>query len=314
MADDIHNFVLIFTSIVWEAFPFIVFGAVVSGLLEEFVPQRIILKIFPKKVLLSIVIAAHAGLLFPVCECGIVVILRRLISKGVPLASCLAYMLAGPIVNIIVIGSTWAAFAAHGIATQMVLLRVLLAILVAVTTSYIIHIIYGNRVNNCIKNIDVKEEARLGKGNQVSVVIDETSYLRYYILKTFVASRAILNDFIDIMVFLIIGALLAASVKLYIDIDRFNSIISYHPILSILLMMFVASLMSLCSEADAFVIASFVNISIPAKIAFLVYGPMIDIKLLVLYSSIFKYNAILVLVTSATTLVILMSYLVSIIM
>src|ERR1700722_8490059 len=103
--------------------PFIVIGAILAGILEEFLPQQAITRFLPKAVLPSIMIGSLLGLIFPMCECGIVVVMRRLLRKGLPLASCVAYMLAGPILNVIVLGSTYVAFRGHKVGPQMMAYR-----------------------------------------------------------------------------------------------------------------------------------------------------------------------------------------------
>src|SRR5215470_12624192 len=90
--------------------PFIVLGAVIAGILEEFVPQRLITRIIPRNRVWAILVGGLLGLPFPMCECGIIPIMRRLIRKGVPLSACTAYLLAGPIINVVVMGSTYTAF------------------------------------------------------------------------------------------------------------------------------------------------------------------------------------------------------------
>src|SRR5438093_9979304 len=95
------DFLKDFTSILWEAFPFVVLGAIIAGILEEVVPQQAIAKLVPKNPFLAVAIGAVLGLVFPMCECGIVPVMRRLLRKGLPLGTCVAYMLAGPIINLI---------------------------------------------------------------------------------------------------------------------------------------------------------------------------------------------------------------------
>ena len=106
----------------------------IAGILEEFVPQQAITRLIPKQPLLAVMLGGVLGLVFPMCECGIVAVMRRLLRKGLPLACCIAYMLAGPIINLVVICSTWVAFGPHGIGPQMVALRVGLGFVVAVIT------------------------------------------------------------------------------------------------------------------------------------------------------------------------------------
>src|SRR4051794_21705007 len=82
---NIANFIIIFTSILWEAFPFIVLGAVIAGMLEELLPQRLVARFLPRSRTLSILIGGVLGIIFPMCECGIIPVMRRLIRKGLPL-------------------------------------------------------------------------------------------------------------------------------------------------------------------------------------------------------------------------------------
>src|SRR3954451_18251155 len=108
--ETIRDFIICFTSILYEAMPFIVLGAVIAGVLEEVVPQQLIARIVPKNKYLAIGMSALLGLIFPMCECGIVPVMRRLLRKGLPLSCCTAYLLAGPIINVVVIISTAVAF------------------------------------------------------------------------------------------------------------------------------------------------------------------------------------------------------------
>jgi uncharacterized membrane protein YraQ (UPF0718 family) len=98
--DAIQEFFGCFTGILYEAMPFIVLGVVIAGILEELVPQQLIAKIIPRSRILAIAIGGFLGLLFPMCECGIIPVMRRLLRKGVPLSCCVCYMLAGPIINV----------------------------------------------------------------------------------------------------------------------------------------------------------------------------------------------------------------------
>src|SRR5947209_144614 len=99
-----------FLSILYEAMPFIVLGAVIAGFLEELVPQQLVSRFVPRNHAVAIGFSALLGLMFPMCECGIVPVMRRLLRKGLPLSCCVAYMLAGPIINVVVILSTMVAF------------------------------------------------------------------------------------------------------------------------------------------------------------------------------------------------------------
>src|SRR5205823_14705114 len=147
----LQEFFRCFTGILYEAMPFIVLGVVIAGILEEFVPQQLIAKLIPRSRVLAIAIGGFLGLLFPMCECGIIPVMRRLLRKGVPLSCCVCYMLAGPIINVVVMLSTFVAFSgmedltdSSGRATYqigglgMMSLRMGFGYLVAVGTSIIV--------------------------------------------------------------------------------------------------------------------------------------------------------------------------------
>src|SRR5207247_2436275 len=145
-----------------EAMPFIVLGAVIAGVLEEVVPQQLIARVVPKNKYLAIAMSALLGLIFPMCECGIVPVMRRLLRKGLPLSCCTAYLLAGPIINPVVILSTWVAFQvtdnkttmqafAAGRGPMIVVLRVLGGFLIAVITSLIVHRLHQTHGNDLLK-------------------------------------------------------------------------------------------------------------------------------------------------------------------
>jgi uncharacterized protein len=115
---------------------------------------------------------------------------------------------------------------------------------------------------------------------------------------------------VDITVFLILGAMLAAVAKQQIGADRIDALSREQPILAIPMMMFMAVIMCLCSEADAFVAASFKNMHISAKLAFLVLGPMLDLKLLLMYTRVFRARLIATIVTCVVVLVLILCLLV----
>src|SRR5215213_3576990 len=117
---EILDFIVLFSSVLWEAMPFIVLGAVIAGVLEEYLPQQLITRVLPRKVLPAVMVGGLLGLIFPMCECGIVVVMRRLLRKGLPLSCCIAYMLAGPILNPVVLFSTAIAFIPHQIGAEVV--------------------------------------------------------------------------------------------------------------------------------------------------------------------------------------------------
>jgi uncharacterized membrane protein YraQ (UPF0718 family) len=123
-------------------------------------------------------------------------------------------------------------------------------------------------------------------------------------------SGTALHDFVDITVFLILGSVLAAIAKQQIGSDQIDRFSQQQPLLAIPAMMLLAVLMCLCSEADAFVAASFTDMHISAKIAFLVLGPMLDLKLLMMFTRVFKTRLIVTIVCCTVILTLIFSLLV----
>jgi uncharacterized membrane protein YraQ (UPF0718 family) len=293
----VKDFISVFLSIVWEAFPFIVLGSVIAGFLEEFVPQRLISRILPRNRLVSIPIGALLGLVFPMCECGIIPVMRRLLRKGLPLSCCVAYLLAGPVINVVVLLSTYAAFSGANIPVgsarlvpqmpgwMMVSMRAGLAFLVAIGTALIVERRYRRYGNSLLMPLAMPPSSDKLKPEAAGEVEEERPGL---LRRMGNVSETALHDFTDILVFLIIGALLSASVRMWLTQDMIAEWSSSWPLLPILIMMGLAILLCLCSEADAFVAASYLTLQPAAKLAFLVLGPMMDIKLYVLYTRVFR--------------------------
>jgi len=285
----IKDFLLIFTSIFYEALPFIVVGALVAGLLEEFLPGKLLTRWFPKNPIAGAVLGSGLGLVFPMCECGIVPIMRRLLRKGLPLSGCTAYLLAGPVINPVVLFSTFIAFSGMGEnpgqlgGVAMTALRAGMAYLVAVTTSVCVHLVHSGNEQDVLVPLGGPSGDDNNRDMTLSARMDRVT-------------GVVLHDFIDISFFLILGALMSASVRLFYSQDDISAFSLSYPVPAIALMMFMAFLLCLCSEADAFVAASFVKMVPAAKASFLVFGPMMDIKLLLMYTRVFRPKLIVLIV------------------
>jgi uncharacterized membrane protein YraQ (UPF0718 family) len=309
----LKEFFLNFYSILIEALPFIILGAIVAGILEELVPQRLVTRIIgslenvlPHGLvrLGAILLGGLLGLIFPMCECGIIPVMRRLLRKGLPLSCCTAYLLAGPIINVVVMLSTWVAFSAQDTTPSanmgvqmngwwMMGMRMFLGYLVAVGTSLIVewqHRKYGDELLTPLArpaktpagaDDDDNGAARVPVWQRLSNIA-ETS----------------LHDFVDITVYLIIGALLASLARLWLGHERMANLASQHWLPAILIMMALAIVLCLCSEADAFVAASFSALRPSAKLAFLVLGPMLDFKLYFMYTRVFRPRLIWTIILS----------------
>ncbi|MDY3552846.1 permease [Gemmata sp. JC717] len=297
----ILDFLFRFSSVLWEAMPFVVLGAVVAGILEEFLPQEALTKFLPKAVLPSVMIGAVLGLLFPMCECGIVVVMRRLLRKGLPLSCCIAYMLAGPVINGVVIFSTWVAFKDHKIGPEMVGLRVGLAFVVACITGLIVQLQF-RKYGNALLTASAIPPIKATEPEAAAVPKPREPLMR----RLGNISATGLHDFVDIMVFLILGCVLAAVARIYITDEQVKDISTKQPLLAIPAMMFLAVLMCLCSEADAFVAASFTKLHVSGKLAFLVLGPMLDLKLVLMFTRVFRTRLIVTITISVIVLTLIL--------
>lgn len=298
------DFLRDFSSILWEAFPFIVLGAIIAGILEEVVPQQAITRFVPKSKLLAVGLGGTLGLIFPMCECGIVPVMRRLLRKGLPLGTCVAYMMAGPIINVIVIASTYIAFKGHGLGPQMTFLRVGLGFVVAVVTGLLVELQFRKHGNSLLTPVARPQKSDSTAESAAATPDVHPAEQRAGEKKPLMQrlgniSETALHDFKDIMVFLMLGAVLACLAKFWISDEQARNLSTSAPALTIIAMMGLAVVMCLCSEADAFVAASMTTLHPSAKLAFLVLGPMFDLKLLLMFTRVFRRRLIMLIVISA---------------
>jgi uncharacterized membrane protein YraQ (UPF0718 family) len=313
---QVLDFVKDFSSILWEAFPFVVLGAIIAGILEEVVPQQAITRFVPRSKILAVGLGGVLGLAFPMCECGIVPVMRRLLRKGLPLGTCVAYMMAGPIINLVVISSTYVAFQGFGLAVHMTTLRIGMGFIVAVTTGLLVEAQFRKYGNDLLTPLARPGKAPVAKLDDAAATPDihpaelRAGEKRSLLQRLGNISETALHDFKDILVFLMLGAMIAAFVKQHVTPDQIKDISTKLPALTILAMMGLAIIMCLCSEADAFVAASFTTMHPSAKLAFLVLGPMFDFKLLLMFTRVFRRRLILLIVVSAVVQVFVYSLIV----
>lgn len=320
------DFLLTFMSIIFEAMPFIVIGAIVSGLLEILLPQQFFNRWLPKNRLLAIMGSSLMGFILPMCECGIVPVMRRLLAKGAPPSCAVTYMLSAPVINPIVLASTslafWGSLDLWDVGgLKMVLLRAGGAFVTAVTVGLLFErlsrrgesLVRDNvgrarlvdtEASHELYQIDAGPLARADHGAASPHAHDHGHShgpaKQGLLDKLSAIAEIALGDFLDIAAFLVIGAALAASVRTALPTEKLDELAQYGS-LSIIGMMALAYVLSLCSEADAFVAANFVSFSLGSKVAFLVLGPMLDIKLTIMYRWVFTRKAVRIM---AVTLVV----------
>lgn len=293
--EEIGDFASIFTSIVIEAIPFIILGSLISAIIQICISEKFISRIIPKASVLGYFGAALIGLVFPVCECAIVPITRRLIKKGLPIGFGITFMLAVPIINPVVIMSTYYAFYDK---PSMVLLRVV--------GGFVASILIGIIVNALEKD----------KQSLIKDFIDDGNYCNCGCNSYFGNQNKILSilehtnrEFLDIMGYLIFGAFISSAFQVVVSHGGIN-FISNNKIFGIIIMMFLGFFLSLCSEVDAFVGRSFLgNYSYSGVTAFLLLGPMLDLKNLIMLIGAFKKSFVLKLSITTICIVFLISFL-----
>ena len=126
----------IFLSVILEAIPFILLGVFVSAIIQSFVSENTIRKLLPRNAYLAVIPAAFLGIIFPICECAIIPVVRRLIKKGMPSHVGVVFMLSAPIINPVVYASTYFAFKSTPyIANARMLVGLISSILIVVYLS-----------------------------------------------------------------------------------------------------------------------------------------------------------------------------------
>jgi uncharacterized membrane protein YraQ (UPF0718 family) len=283
---NLSDFVFVWWALLYEAMPFVVLGAILSGILEVCVSREAVARFFPKNRILGIGVSACVGMVFPMCECGIVPVARRLIRKGVPAACAVTYMLASPVINPLVILSTAVAFRGKG-AWAVAGLRVGLAYVVAVSVGLVVWKLLG-------------EDNVLLAGKQDSHNNQRQPSRRGSVLADVLVHAA--ADFLVIGATLVFGAGLAALINSGFSRSAMEPFAA-NPWTAVGGMSVLAIALNLCSEADAFVAASFYAFPLAATLAFLVLGPMVDIKLLAMYTTVFRPRAVIV-ISGITTLLV----------
>ena len=260
-----------FLGILFEGAPYIVLGTIISGFIDAYLPSNAIDRFLPKNRIAAIFMSGLLGAVFPVCECAIVPVIRRLVQKGLPVSCAITYMLSAPIVNPIVAISTFSAFSGND-ALFMTMSRIGIAYFVTVFFGIVIDrfstrsILKDKLLNKISKSPNLASSTDAGKTS----ISDEKPD------KLLIALRSSSRDFLDVGMYFIIGVMITALYRTQIDqgiVDRFGE----SDLVGIPSMMILAFVLSLCSTSDAFIAAQMLSFSSAAKLAFLIFGPMMDV-------------------------------------
>ncbi|WP_110933674.1 permease [Paenibacillus bouchesdurhonensis] len=297
-----------FIGILLEALPFVLIGALLSSLVHHYISEDTLSKWIPKNPVFGILFACTLGLIFPVCECGMIPLIRKLIQKGMPVYIAAVFILAGPIVNPVVYGATYMAFRLH---PEMVYARMGLAFLVAAVIGWMIYATWkGSPLRaKSLPNSSIQHRNHLHASQhnhrqnyQHTHSLDHTRLDHHHKHKTghFEQRRRVTSIFVhaadevfDMGKYLIMGCLITAAIQSFIPRESLIAI-GGGPVSSYVFMMGFAFLLSLCSTSDAFVASAFTHtFSSGSLLAFLVFGPMLDLKNVLMLLSVFRVKFVL---------------------
>lgn len=298
--DSRQDFALAFLSILFEGVPFILLGTLVSGFIDVYLPAGTMDRFLPRNRFRAVMTAGLLGAVFPVCECAVVPVIRRLVKKGLPVSCALTYMLAAPIVNPITALSTWKAFQGQD-AALMTTSRMLLGYLIAVAVGVVVMRLSLAKVikANLLESMEREPADHLhahhdhkgccGHDHEVAHVPPKNSDGRLV-----AAFRSAMKDFVDVAVYFTIGVMITALFNTGIapGAAALDSLAS-NPWGAPAILMGLAFVLSLCSTSDAFIAATLAKFSFGAKLAFLTFGPMMDVKLLFLYQTVLRKRFII---------------------
>ena len=253
----------IFTAISFQALPFLVFGVALSAALTAFVPASAYQRFIPSRPGRAVPVAGVSGALLPGCECASVPIAGSLMRGGVAPAAALTFLLAAPSINPIVMIATAVAFAGQ---PEMVLARFTASLLASVAIGWI--------------------WVRFGRADWLRLPTrshgpDESRW------KVF--RESMLHDMMHAGGYLVVGGLAAATLNVMVPREWLLTVAGA-PVISVLVLSLLAILLSICSEADAFVAVSLTDFSPTAKLAFMVIGPIVDLKLIAMQAGVFGWR------------------------
>ena len=282
-----------FLSILLEGAPFILLGALISGVIDAWLPSGAMDRLLPKRAFPAILVSGLLGIIFPVCECAIVPVIRRLVQKGLPLGCAMTYMLAAPIVNPIVALSTWTAFTGRD---------PLLMMGSRVTMGYVIAVLAGLVISRFAASSVLKDRVLAGISTPVLAGAAAAEGKPDHGKRFVQAMRTAQRDFLDVALYFVIGVAIASILKTQVfyrpSLQEGMGVVAGTHWIAAPVLRVMAFVLSLCSTTDAFIIAADNLFPAVAKLAFLVFGPMMDLKLIFLYSTVLKPRAVAALAVS----------------
>ena len=259
--DGIRTWATMFVGVTVQALPFLVLGVLLSAALTAFVPASFFAKVLPRHPALAVPVASASGVVLPGCECASVPVSAALMTRGVTPAAAIAFLLSAPAINPVVLASTAVAFPGQ---PKVVVARAVTSLAVSMILGWLWLLTgKGGSWLKMLKNRHAHDDGKFE-----------------------VFRSAMLHDFLHAGGFLVIGAAAAATLNVVVPRAWLDHVAG-NLLLSVLILGLLAVLLAICSEADAFVAASLTQFSLTARLAFMVVGPIVDVKLIALQTGTF---------------------------
>ena len=294
----------IFQGLLLEAIPFLLLGVAIAGLARWLVPQTAWVHRLPKNPLLAPITGALMGFALPACECGNVPVARRLLASGVPMGTAFGFLFAAPVLNPIVLASTWAAFPDQ---PWLLITRPLGAFVIAVLLSLLLvqlpetqllehALLSERRMSQPLSKIGLLERS----GGLIGDPVGEMAPAKPTRLRAAEVLDQSSREFLDLLALLVLGCLIAALVQTWLPRSWLLAV-GGAPTGSILALMMLAVVVSVCSSVDAFLALGFAAQVTPgALLAFLLLGPVVDLKLAGLFTVLMRPRAIAITAIAAS--------------
>ncbi len=319
----------LFLSLLVEAIPFLLIGVAFSSVLMFFVDERSLIGVLPKNAFLGALAGSLIGLAFPVCECGNVPVARRLLIQGAPTAVSIGFLLAAPTVNPIVFWATWVAFRGQ---PEVVFLRVGCTLVIATLIGWVFsrQSDIGPFLQTAVARSRFRDQAGLeanganarefsllqggtfiqGAGDMGAALRIDTPLAQRLAAnpvmeqnlstKLLLAAENMVRELRELGAVLILGSAVAATVQVAVPRELILGL-GQGMVSSIIAMMILAAVVSICSTVDSFFALSFAaTFTTGSLLAFLIFGPMIDLKNIGLLLTVFKTRAVFYLFALAT--------------
>lgn len=236
----------------------------------------------PKNKVLGSIVGVCLGFFLPACDCAVIPISKRLLKKKVPINVAISFMLSSPIINPVVLLSTYYAF--YKTNNEIFWYRLIFGVIISLIIGIVMGIIFSKK-EVILSNMD-ECDCHNHEHKSKSFKNDIVSIFKHTALDTF-----------EVVKYLMFGALIASIVQVALPrniLTMFNS----NKILSIITLMLFAYLISLCSTSDSFIgkslLSSFSSSSI---VAYLLLGPMIDIKNTIVLLGNYKKSFVFILIS-----------------